>query len=60
MSISVPSVSVSDTALSLPGKKSLLEKIIDAIVPRIVLQQLFSPWRLPGLIQLAFRMWLSE
>jgi hypothetical protein len=60
VSISVPSVSVSDTALSLPGKKSLLEKIIDAIVPRIVLQQLFSPWRLPGLIQLAFRMWLSE
>ena len=60
VSISVPSVSVSDAAVSLPGKKSLLEKIIDAMVPRIVLQQLFSPFMLPGLIQLAFRVWLNE
>jgi hypothetical protein len=57
LSIAIPKVSISDTAVSLPGNKSLFDVFIDTLIPRLALQQLFSPWRLASLLQFGFAMW---
>jgi hypothetical protein len=60
LSIAIPTVCVSDTAVSLPGNKSLFDVFIDTLIPRLALQQLFSPWRLASLLQFGFTMWRGE
>ena len=57
LSIAIPTVSVEDTAVALPGKKSLIDVFVDALLPRLALQQFLSPWRLASLLRFAFTMW---